>query len=525
MTVGAVYCVYDDHEYLEASLESIIDTVDKVLILISDVPWNGLKSDNSSTKAKAKELCANNKKCELIEGHWTNEVDQRNYGLDVLYKNGIDYCLVIDADEIYHKQHLLNLFAFAQSNISTYAFHIEWNTYWKKSYYRIHPREAFRPLVLVKISNFVFTDIRVGITGVIRNIKGVFRFEEPYKGLLVPNHLVICYHMSYSKTDEWMKRKLETNSHAKEFIPNWYDNVWVKWKDGDKNLHPVTPQQYATAIKDDYAYFPDALKRFIRKENRRRLCSIIILNWNSKDLLLRCVELIRTHTNETYEIIIVDNGSTEEGTKEVLDGLGCSKVIYNKENLGFAGGVNVGIRATKGTNVCLMNVDAEPQEGWLEELYKTSISYPNAGLIGPLGNQVASGWQAKGMIDKDMIAPNLMGFCMLIMREVIDKIGFFDERFKIGCYEDNDYGMRAMIAGYTLMISAKSLVIHEAHQVFKKNNVDSKDMELVNKDVFMNKIYTIMMSYAQTIDVFQHQDAAKKFQHQDAAKKLGIIIE
>lgn len=514
MKIGAVYCIYDDHEYLEASLEAVKDIADKVLFLISDIPWNGEASDNKETINRVKELCEKNNNFELIQGYWGNEADQRNFGLNKLYKEEIEYCLIIDADEIYHLEHLKNLVLFAEQNRNIYAFHIEWNTYWKKSYYKIHPREEFKPVVLVKISNFSFTSMRNGTTGVIRNSSGIFNFEEPYKGVLIPSNIAICYHLSYARSDENIKRKIETFSHAKEINASWYDNVWLNWKEGDKNLHPINAYQYSTAIKDDYSQFPLAMKRLIRKEPR--LTSVIILNWNCRELTERCVGMVKGTITSVCEIIVVDNGSSEEGTKETLEKLGV-KVIYNKENLGFAGGVNVGIRAaSKESNICLMNADAEPQWLWLEEMYNTVRANPNAGIIGSLGNQVASGWQRVGLFKEDTVVPNLMGYCMLIMREVIDKIGLFDERYKIGCYEDNDIGMRAMMAGYQLMISAKSLVIHKAHQVSDKNKFDISEQEKINKDVFMNKIYGIAMVLAQNTDIFKHEEVSKQ---------LGIKID
>ena len=141
MKFGAIYCVYDDHQYLDISLDSVKDNLDSVLFLMSDIPWNGEKSDNSETIEKIKILCEKNKKFELITGHWSNEIDQRNFGLEYSIKNNIDYSFIIDSDEVYKENHFNNILRFIDDHRQYDAFHLEWNTYWTKNYYKIYPRE------------------------------------------------------------------------------------------------------------------------------------------------------------------------------------------------------------------------------------------------------------------------------------------------------------------------------------------------------------------------------------------------
>jgi len=226
MKFGACICVYDDHEYLNLTILPLVKHLDKILFLVSTVPWNGQYKDNSSTVEHIKKLCKNNSKFELVQKKWTNEVDQRNYGLAKFYAEGIDYYFVIDADEIYHESHFLNIKNFIKSNLQLDAFHIEWNTYWTKDYYRIEPREHFKPLIAVKTSNFLFTFIRGGITSVTRTKTVITKHNGNYNGVIIPPQLAICYHLSYARDDESTKRKFETNSHASEFIPDWYEKVW-----------------------------------------------------------------------------------------------------------------------------------------------------------------------------------------------------------------------------------------------------------------------------------------------------------
>lgn len=516
MNFAAMYCLYDDYEYLDISLESF-KNIDKVLFLISDVPWNGGKDQISHTNTinHVKNLCDKNSNYELITGHWTNEVDQRNYGLSKLAKENYEYTFIVDNDEIYHDYHVESIKKFILSNTKYSAFHIEWNTYWNKDYYVINPRENFNPLIVVKTSEFLFTGIRLGITSVKRAGSVILRTNDnDYNGILIPSNIAICYHLSYARTDDFIKRKLETNSHASEFINSWYENVWKKWTPSMQNLHPVTPEQYKIAVKEDFVAFPVQLQRFIKKEKCKK-CSIIVLNWNSCELLIKCLKLIEENTkNINYEVIIVDNGSNVDNSIDFLKTLNKDsysfpfKIVYNKENLGFPGGMNAGIKAADpNSDICLLNVDAEVQKGWLNNLYDTMINTPNCGLVGPLGNE--KDYQQENMVKTDTIVPNLHFFCVLIFRELINRIGLLDTRYGIGEYEDQDYCIRARLAHYSVCISAKSLVKHKSHQVFQLNNMDYNDLLEKNRIVFLEKFVSNMLIYSDFFDFYFNIDLNK----------------
>jgi glycosyltransferase involved in cell wall biosynthesis len=498
--------------------------LDKVLIMVSNRPWNGEPSDTSEVIKHINSICAVMPNFELVQGNWATEKDQRNAGLAKLYKEGIDYTFIVDGDEIYHEQHVRGIQQYVQANPAVAAFHIEWNTFWTKKYYVIAPREQFKPVVVVKTSGFVFTGLRQGTTNITRAGDMVFVSApemgkaQPYNYQVIPTQVAFCYHLSYARTDGVIKRKIETFSHAPEIVDGWYENVWKKWTPESTNLHPVTPMQYKRAVKYRFVDFPAQLQSFIKYERRSIPCSIVILNWNSCDLLRRCLSQIEYNTSGVgYEVIIVDNGSVKDDSVSYLQALTEKsfafpfKVVYNKENLGFAGGVNSGLAvANPDSDVCLLNVDAEVQVGWLEELYNSMIRVPQSGLIGPLGNKVDSGYQAEGTVKEDTVVPNLHFYCTLIFRPLIDQIGKFDTRFGLGGWEDNDYGTRAKLAGFCHVISAKSLVRHEAHQVYKLNGEDSTALDRINERKFLDKYYAVLFEVAQAFDPYGISDLAKK---------------
>jgi len=386
MKFGAICCLYDDVEYLDVFLDPIMPCVDELVFLMSDTDWAGKKRDNSAAISKVDSLCKRfGGRISVIHKHWDNEVDQRNFGLSYFRDKSFNFVFITDSDEIYSRKHFKKIVSYIAHYRDVPAFHIEWNTYWTKEYYRISPRESFKPVIAVDPSRFIFTREREGSV----NVNG----DHTYRYLLIPSELAICYHLSYARSDEYIKNKIQIYDKILNTIPGWYENVWSKWKPEMQDLHPVTAGEYKIAVKEEFSKFPEALKYLIKKEVMpKRKCSIIILNWNSLDLLKRCLGLVEALTYKCkYEIVIVDNGSID-GSVEYIKTLKQYIRIYNNKNLGFAGGVNSALKNIDYGDVCLLNVDAEVQPGWLDNLYESMTTIPSAGIVGPLGNEVASGW-------------------------------------------------------------------------------------------------------------------------------------
>lgn len=493
MQFGALYMIYDDIEYFDISLQGLLGQIDPIVVMINETPWYGEKRDNSEILEHLREQYP---QIHVHQVSYGTEAELRNAGLEVLRVMGMDYGLIIDGDEIYDPVAIQRIKAFIEQNHGAIAYRIQWDTYWKKSYHVIRPRERFCPIIAADVKRFQFTRIREGAT-----LDGQ---------ILIPEQVAICHHLSYARTDESIQRKMETTSHHPEYLRDWYHIKWLKWKPGDINLHPITPVQYQTAVKSDYRFMPRQLKQFVRYERLKRGCTIIILNWNSLELLKRCLALVDANTSN-IDVIVVDNGSTD-GSVEFLKSHESRtlKYILNGKNLGFAGGNNVGIRvADPMKDIVLLNVDAEVQPGWLGEMYETLLKHPMAGLVGPLGTCEPSGHQAEGSVREDTLVNNLYFYCVLISRDLLNLIGLLDERYGIGCWEDNDYGSRARFAWYELYVSAKSLVRHQPHQVFDLNGVDKNKVSDENYRLFCEKMHAILWNLAQKGNIYADTQFAK----------------
>ncbi|MCM8761340.1 MAG: glycosyltransferase family 2 protein [Candidatus Omnitrophica bacterium] len=204
-------------------------------------------------------------------------------------------------------------------------------------------------------------------------------------------------------------------------------------------------------------------------------CDIIIPIWNQPEHTRACIENLIKNTRYPYRLILVDNGSAA-ATAEYLRGLkidGVEKVlIRNEQNLGFVKAVNQGLQASSAPYVCVLNNDTIPAPGWLERLVEFAEAHKDAGLLNPVCDghldtpieEYAKRLEAnKG---RYMEMNQCFGFCMLIKREVIDKIGYLDEAFGIGGFDDTDYSMRAHKAGYRCVSVHDAYVYHKQHATF-----------------------------------------------------------
>lgn len=205
-------------------------------------------------------------------------------------------------------------------------------------------------------------------------------------------------------------------------------------------------------------------------------CDIIIPVWNQLEHTRTCIERVAAGTAMPYRLIVIDNGS-EEPTRRYLEGLKIKgaevAVVRNDTNLGFVKAVNQGMRISDSPYVCLLNNDTLPGVGWLERLIEFADGHPDIGIMNPLcdghGDMAVDDYARKVALNSGryMEVNQCFGFCMLIRRAVIDKIGILDEAFGIGGYDDTDYCMRAHKAHFRCACVHSSYVYHKQHVSFK----------------------------------------------------------
>ncbi len=269
-------------------------------------------------------------------------------------------------------------------------------------------------------------------------------------------------------------------------------------------------QRWLGRINPDFVIEIDGSVKAVKppaiKEYQPPFVSIIILTRNNLEYTQKCLESIRKYTPEAHEVIVVDNGSTD-GTVEYLESQSDVKLVKNGFNLGFALGNNRGLLEAGGNYVIFLNNDVVVTEGWLRKLIACAESDPSVGIVGPRSNYVAGHQLVKNVpYGEDMEAMQefarswseensgnweevlrVIGFCMLVKREVIEKIGGFDPQFGLGNFEDDDFCIRARIAGFRIKIAHDVFVHHFGSKTFQSEQIDYRELMLSNWEKFKRK--------------------------------------
>lgn len=225
--------------------------------------------------------------------------------------------------------------------------------------------------------------------------------------------------------------------------------------------------------------------------------SIIILNWNQKDMTLACLRSLKKISYPNYEIILVDNGSTDDSVSVIKKEFPEFKIIENRKNLGVAGGRNVGIEYVqhKGTDyLLLLDNDTIVDKDFITEMVKVGESDKRAGILtgkiyfysepnkiwcagGSLSlyrhHISAIGYDEtdRGQYDEKREVDHAAGCCLMIKKKVVDDIGILDQNFIEYFTEDTDWCLRAKKEGYKIMYVPEAEIWHH---VVKKTSVNKR---------------------------------------------------
>jgi len=237
------------------------------------------------------------------------------------------------------------------------------------------------------------------------------------------------------------------------------------------------------------------------------LVSIIIANFNGEKYLSTCLKSVLKSVLENYEILIVDDGSDDK-SKDIISKFIAKdkriKLIENGKNIGAAASRNRAIKKAKGEILVFLDNDTEITENWLEELIKPLLREKNIGAAQALLLdfekrdliQMAGGlltphtgwlvpfyqWEGYSQVKNKLKKRDIVGIsaALAVKREVIDKIGGFDEKEAVYT-EDLDFCWRIWIAGYRIVLANKSIVYH-----YTKSVLDRAGMKATNRKIYFN---------------------------------------
>lgn len=236
--------------------------------------------------------------------------------------------------------------------------------------------------------------------------------------------------------------------------------------------------------------------------------SIVIVNWNGRHWLQRCLPAIAAQTYPAFEIIVVDNGSTDGSVEWLREQWPHVYVLRQEHNLGFALANNIGIRASQSPYVVTLNNDTRVDPGWLETLVRAAAA-PDVGMVASCilrwnqpdvldsagievdvtGTAWNRGWGrpvAWAVDPGDVFGPSAAA--ALYHRQMLNDIGLFDEDF-FAYYEDVDLAWRAQRAGWRCRYAPAARVWHW-HSATGQQKPELK-LFLLGR----NKIWTILKNY------------------------------
>ena len=241
MSIAICTIAYNEADKISKHIKNWKGLIDKHLVLLSSLPWNGSPSEYDGTGEIAKQEGA-----EVITRFWSNEDEQRNWGLAYLYN--YDYVLKIDTDDIFTEEDQDKILKrlndpydyINKSNKKIPAFcSNRMITYWKNEDYIFDPPDKHRPIIAVDPKQVRFSDKR-----------SISKFHDKTNIETIEPIDVSIHHYSWIGTDDKIKEKIEHYSHNKDIALNWFDDVWMKWTpESDMIIKPYGADKSKALLK------------------------------------------------------------------------------------------------------------------------------------------------------------------------------------------------------------------------------------------------------------------------------------
>jgi GT2 family glycosyltransferase len=211
------------------------------------------------------------------------------------------------------------------------------------------------------------------------------------------------------------------------------------------------------------------------------LVSIIIVNFDGKHHLIKCLDSLKKINYPKVEIILVDNNSSDGSIDFVSNNYPNIKILKLQENKGFAEPNNIGSKSANGDFLLFLNNDTIVTPNFISEMITVlnndpTIAISQSLLLHPNGEIDSSGdfmdslgivYNSKKLVDNTREIFSARGASMMIRKKIFEKLDGFDEKFFVS-FEDIDLGWRSWILGYKSVMIPKSIVYHLGGMTYKK---------------------------------------------------------
>lgn len=284
--------------------------------------------------------------------------------------------------------------------------------------------------------------------------------------------------------------------------------------------------------------------------------SVIIANLNGEMYLLDCLASLGAQTFRDFEVLLVDNGSTDGSLRLISDEFPWVRVIPLGENMGFAKGNNIGFQASSSKYVATLNNDTIVDKNWLKALYEVAESDGNIGMVGSKillgkeGREIDSAGmllypdgmtrqRGRGQLDsgqfdrkEEVLFPSACA--ALYCRRMLDEIGFFDEDF-FSYGEDADLGLRGRLAGWQAFYAPAAVVRHLYSQTggkysaFKACLVERNHLWVLLKNmpagyILISPFYTLWRYIVQIYGLFSGKGSVARFAENTGRSRLVTVV-
>src|SRR3989337_2044819 len=246
--------------------------------------------------------------------------------------------------------------------------------------------------------------------------------------------------------------------------------------------------------------------------NKNDVVAIIVLNYNKKKDILECLDSIFNLDYNEFEVIVVDNGSSDGSAEEIKTKYPNVHLIESKKNLGASGGRNLGIKyATENFDykfLFFLDNDITIKENALSEMANSFCSKENIGIVSPkcyvknapgiikyaggisvnffTGQiyDIGGGEKDEGQFEIPMFRMSCGGL-FLVGKSVIDKIGNFDENFNPYGWEDIDFSIRVRKSGYKIFYNPKAVIFHKGGKIGRGKAIDEYEYSKVKNYFYL----------------------------------------
>lgn len=245
--------------------------------------------------------------------------------------------------------------------------------------------------------------------------------------------------------------------------------------------------------------------------------TVVIPHWNGEAILRRCLISLRNTDYDPYEVLVVDNGSTDNSVQMMQNEFPEVRIVQSPINLGFAAGCNLGIESSESPYVVLLNNDAEVTTNWLKPMVLLAESDPIIAAVQPkvlsiynkqkfdycgaAGGEIdifgyPFAWgrifdsieKDHGSYDQSRFIFWATGAAKLIRREALNRVGLFDAKF-FAHMEEIDLDWRMQLAGYKIAVQPESVVYHQTGGTLAQERIQKMILNHRNNNLMLLKNY------------------------------------